>query len=89
METANLYSDEMMLHLVAAAKADGVDASDLDSLAGFLSKIKDLVTKDKPLLVKYMKKMSSKDTKAVAKKAMTAGESVSQRMERLLAESKG
>lgn len=62
----------LMLHLAAAAKADGVDMSDKDSISAFIDQLKAFVTRDKAVLMKALRKYGSKTGAQVGKLALKA-----------------
>jgi hypothetical protein len=88
MEAIDETSQKIILHLVAAAKSEGVELSDKDSLNAFLDTVKSLVTSNKSELLKMMRTMANKDIKAINKKAARS-ESIETRMTRLLENRRG
>jgi len=66
------YSTKMMLYIVAAAKAAGVDLADKDTVASFVDSLKALITRDKAQLTAALRKYAKKDAKTLSKLAMKA-----------------
>ena len=64
------YDPKMMIYLVSAAKADGVDLTDKDSVGSFIDSLKALITRDKSSLMAALRKYSKKDAKQLSKLAM-------------------
>lgn len=66
------YDQKMMIYLVSAAKASGVDLTDKDTVGTFIDSLKALITRDKSSLMAALRKYSKKDAKQLSKLALKA-----------------